>query len=234
MIDLKNIKAVFFDFGDTLTTTIETYPKRIQLSLEKNGYFYSDIEFINAYLKADYEIFQYYYQNSSIKHSDHQKLLFNFLVNNLKIKEDHLEVMTKVNKTLKNIDFKRIIMPGCIELLEHLKSKNIVLAVISNNDGKTKQKSADLNIKKYFDLILDSTEVRIVKPNIEIFQLALNKLNLKQNEVIHVGDLYGSDILGARNAGINPIWFNHRNSENFNLLDITIIKNLYDLISLFS
>lgn len=74
----------------------------------------------------------------------------------------------------------------------------------------------------------------MVKPNIKIFNYTLDKLDLKKEEVVHIGDLYGSDILGALNAGIDPIWINHRKGKNFGNLDITTVNDLQELNSLFT
>ena len=77
MIDIKNKKAVFFDFGDTLVTTVETYPKRIELAFAENGYSFKENEFINAYLQSDYEIFINYKNSGEIN----QKITKIFFIN---------------------------------------------------------------------------------------------------------------------------------------------------------
>ena len=217
MIDVKNKKAVFFDFGDTLVTTDETYPKRIELAFEENGHSFEENEFINAYLLSDYEIFIRYKNAGEIKQNDHQDLLYKLLVKNLGLNKDHKEIKSEVKKTLGKINYKRVKIPGCDEILNRLKEKDLVLAIISNNDGKTFEKCKDTGIDKYFDTIVDSTRLKLVKPDIKIFNYTLDKLGLKKEEVVHVGDLFGSDILGALNAGIDPIWINHREGKTLEI-----------------
>ncbi len=234
MINIDNKKAVFFDFGDTLVTTVETYPKRIELAFIENGYSFGENEFIKAYLKSDYEIFKLYKKNEKIHQKDHQDILFKLLIKNLKLNEDFKEIKSKIKKSVAKIDYKRVKIAGCDQLLKKLRERNFTLAVISNNDGKTVEKCKDTEIEHYFDIIIDSTQVKMVKPDIAIFNYTLDKLSLKKEEVIHTGDLYGSDILGAMNAGIDPVWINHRNGENFENLDITTVSDLSELSSLFS
>jgi HAD superfamily hydrolase (TIGR01509 family) len=53
--------------------------------------------------------------------------------------------------------------------------------------------------------LVTSEEVGVEKPNKSIFLHALNKINLKSNQVIMIGDDYEKDILGARNIGIKAI-----------------------------
>lgn len=45
------------------------------------------------------------------------------------------------------------------------------------------------------------------KPNKRIFQLALEKADLNPKDVWYIGDNYECDVVGARNAGIFPVWY---------------------------
>ena len=58
-----------------------------------------------------------------------------------------------------------------------------------------------------FEFILATSEYLFRKPNKRIFELALEKAELKPEEVWYIGDQYQCDIVGARNAGIFPIWY---------------------------
>ncbi|MGH7885370.1 MAG: HAD family hydrolase, partial [Thermodesulfobacteriota bacterium] len=230
MIDLKTKKAVFFDFGDTLVTTIETYPKRIELAFAENGYLFKENEFIEAYHYSDYEIFSNYKKSGAIRQNEHQNILFDLLIKNLgtknlDFKDDYSKLKLNIRKSLGKIEYKRKKIPGCDELLSLLKKKGLTLAVISNNDGHTAKKCRGTGIDNYFDVIVDSTKVKMVKPDVKIFNYILDKLKLKREETVHIGDLYGSDILGAMNSGIDPVWINHRNCKNYDNLNITTVKD---------
>jgi putative hydrolase of the HAD superfamily len=48
--------------------------------------------------------------------------------------------------------------------------------------------------------------VGIEKPDRRIFDLALDRLGLDADEVVYVGDSWEIDVVGARNAGISPIY----------------------------
>ena len=45
------------------------------------------------------------------------------------------------------------------------------------------------------------------KPNKRIFELALEKACLSPEDVWYIGDNYQCDVMGARNAGIFPVWY---------------------------
>ena len=51
-----------------------------------------------------------------------------------------------------------------------------------------------------------SEDARAYKPRSELFELALRSIGLAPNDVLHMGDSLTSDIAGARDADIEPLW----------------------------
>lgn len=64
------------------------------------------------------------------------------------------------------------------------------------------QKLNHLNIASYFDFVVTSEEAGVEKPHPYIFMLALEKLNLRTDDVIVIGDNPEKDIKGAINLKI--------------------------------
>lgn len=56
--------------------------------------------------------------------------------------------------------------------------------------------------------VFTSEDARSYKPRAEIFEMALKKVNLQPDEVVHIGDSLSSDIKGANALGINTVWIN--------------------------
>ena len=75
-------------------------------------------------------------------------------------------------------------VPGVLEEL----APRFRLAVISNFDGRLRLILQHLGISNYFSYIFISSELGADKPDPEIFRRALNLIDLKANEVLHVGD----------------------------------------------
>ncbi len=48
------------------------------------------------------------------------------------------------------------------------------------------------------------------KPEKEIFQLAEKEFHMLPEETLYVGDNYDNDVLGAKSANWQALWFNHR------------------------
>ena len=62
------------------------------------------------------------------------------------------------------------------------------LAVISNFDGRLRLILEHLGISKFFTHVFVSSELGADKPDPEIYRRALKFIDLKPNEVLHVGD----------------------------------------------
>jgi putative hydrolase of the HAD superfamily len=224
-------KAVFFDFGDTLASTDPPYIIRIANGFRNAGYKISDEQFVYAYLKTDCEVFKKHKVQGSINSDEYHLWFFPILCQCLNIDEKPDEVRHKIRQNTIKTRFNRTTLPGTKKLLSYLKEQGYILGVISNNDGFTDRKCADIDIDKFFDIIADSTNLGYVKPDPRIFHHVLNELGLEPEDCLHVGDLYGADVLGAKNAGLEVVWLNYRGINIMDDSDTLQIENLLELIN---
>lgn len=88
--------------------------------------------------------------------------------------------------------------------LTSLREAGLTLGVISNSDVDVTPFCRDLGVAEYFSFILSSCDVGYEKPDNTIFQAALSQAGVKPGEVVHVGDQYHSDVVGAWAVGITP------------------------------
>ena len=96
---------------------------------------------------------------------------------------------------------------GLGEMLERLKQTGYLLGIVTNGRGEFQRRSIDgLGIRDYFDAVVVSEEEQLRKPQIEIFQRALDTLNVQACESLFVGDNPEADVVGAKNAGMKAIW----------------------------
>lgn len=99
---------------------------------------------------------------------------------------------------------------GISEFLDFLCEKGIRTGVISNISyaGSVVEKRIKEMLPNHnFEFIIASSEYMYRKPNNRIFELALEKADLEPEDVWYVGDQYECDIIGAKNAGIYPVWY---------------------------
>jgi FMN phosphatase YigB (HAD superfamily) len=62
----------------------------------------------------------------------------------------------------------------------------------------------------HFSDVVTSESCRSYKPRVDIFLKALSMIGLSNNEVLHIGDSYQNDVLGAKAAGIPSLWINRK------------------------
>ena len=99
-------------------------------------------------------------------------------------------------------------IPGARELLEALRGRVKVGIVTNNLLEEQRVKLEVCGLSSFIDELITSEEYGCRKPDAEIFKIALDRLQCSKEEAVMVGDSWETDIIGARNAGIRPIWFN--------------------------
>ena len=128
--------------------------------------------------------------------------------------------------------------------LEKLRAKGVRLGVLSNWDFRLQTALEDAGIAHLFDFVLSSAQVGIEKPAREFFErgLALARKavpDLKARDCFYIGDHYEKDVLGARGAGLSPLWLvrdkrDLPSGETHDAADeVPRLRSLRDLLSLF-
>jgi putative hydrolase of the HAD superfamily len=87
------------------------------------------------------------------------------------------------------------------------------LAVISNWDERLRTLLGNLDLDKYFQVIVVSAECGFQKPAVEVFQTAAHALGMRPGEILHVGDSYREDYRGAQEAGLASVLLERRGAE---------------------
>ncbi|BDP33659.1 TPA: HAD-IA family hydrolase [Vibrio parahaemolyticus] len=104
--------------------------------------------------------------------------------------------------------------PGIKEMLTDLR-KHYKLVVITNGpifSQHPKLKATQMN--EWVDHIIVGGEEPEEKPAASIFQKALNLVDVKPEEALHIGDSLAADIAGANNIGILSVWVNATGASN--------------------
>ena len=99
---------------------------------------------------------------------------------------------------------------GIEEFLDFLHKQGIRTGVISNITycGEVLSERIHRMLpENHFEFIIATSEYLFRKPNKRIFELALEKAQLNSEDVWYIGDQYACDVVGARNTGIEPVWY---------------------------
>ena len=78
--------------------------------------------------------------------------------------------------------------------------------------------------------IICADMVHAYKPHRELFEKALEISGCVAEEVVHIGDSYGSDVMGALAAGIRPILVQRSGGSSYE--DVAVVKSLTDILPL--
>ena len=109
---------------------------------------------------------------------------------------------------------KPYVMPHTIATLDYLR-QHYQLHIITNGFAEVqalKLKSAGLT--DYFAEVVASDTTGHKKPHTPIFDYLLRRLNTDRRRCLMIGDNLKTDILGARNAGIDQVFYNPEGQEH--------------------
>ncbi len=116
------------------------------------------------------------------------------------------------------LHFQPRLVDGAKELLSTLKQQGYRIGLISNTGrtpGRTMRKVLEgYGLTRCFDSMTFSDEAGYIKPNPRIFGIALESLQARPENTVHVGDNPLLDVYGARSCGIGAILFT-KYMENF-------------------
>jgi HAD superfamily hydrolase (TIGR01509 family) len=88
--------------------------------------------------------------------------------------------------------------------LAALRTAGFRLVVLSNANGTLHRAFERLGLMSAFDVVFDSYNEGVEKPDPRFFHLALERSGADAATTMHVGDLYHVDVAGARAAGLTP------------------------------
>ncbi|WP_163536222.1 HAD family hydrolase [Gracilibacillus sp. YIM 98692] len=108
------------------------------------------------------------------------------------------------------------LFPEVIELLDALQREGKQLAILTNGEEHHQSmKIKQLQLNKWIpeENIFISGSYGYAKPKREIFDLIEKKLACDPAQTVYVGDSFEKDVIGAKQAGWQAIWINHRTRE---------------------
>lgn len=116
-------------------------------------------------------------------------------------------------------------------------SKHYKIGIIANQNLGSEERLDKLGLLKCIDLVIASAEEGVAKPDLRIFQIALDRANCKPEEAVMVGDRLDNDIIPANRIGMKTVWIKQgfgsyaEPKEVKELPDYTI-NNLNELLNL--
>ncbi|HNV02096.1 MAG TPA: HAD family hydrolase [Vicinamibacterales bacterium] len=98
-----------------------------------------------------------------------------------------------------------VVTPGAAAALERLRAAPLRTVIVSNSNGRVRAILRRVGLEPLVDLVVDSHEEGVEKPDARLFEIALRKSGADRAATIHCGDLYYVDVTGARAAGLPAV-----------------------------
>jgi putative hydrolase of the HAD superfamily len=234
-------KAIFFDMDDTLLDDNQAtelgWQKACKHLSDKTGLFQSEDLFlrINTIRKRYWSDVKRNVPGDEGRTNYHhaRMVIVRGALNELGCDNNNIaEEIVSTYSTLKqeSIEF----IPNAENTLRELKNNGIKLALITNGDSNEQRTKIErYGMERFFNTCLVEGELGYGKPDHRIYEVALNKLQVKPYETWMVGnDLY-SDIAGAQRLGIYSAWCDFGKKglpEESKVKPDRIIHNLTELL----
>lgn len=125
-----------------------------------------------------------------------------------------------------------VIFPDAVPTLQTLHKKGIRTGVITNGPSYLQNHKMDQSgLRPYLDLVVVSGDVGVHKPDAALFLYACDKLQLAAAECMYVGDHPVNDIAGALSAGMRAVRMNWGWFKNQDLrADVPVIEKISDVL----
>lgn len=212
---MKETKTIFFDYGGTLDTGGHHWGRVIWDAYEA---FLPHVNY-EAYRKAYVATERLLGNEPIIKPDTTFKEVLREKINR---QIDFLASMKKEGKTVGLFEEKEAkekapviadylykstkeIVESSRRTLIELRKKH-KLALVSNFYGNLSTVISEFSLDNLFDTVVESAAVGIRKPDVEIYRLALTRMETTPDKAVVVGDSIKNDILPAHTLGCTTVW----------------------------
>lgn len=201
---------IFFDLDHTLwdfdKNAEETLHELYSSYQLKDLGIYSVDDFISVYTEHNHRLWRDYH-NGIISKEQLRASRFKITFEHFGLEESKIPHQFEVDYVT-ICPTKTNLFEGTHDVLSALKDK-YQLHIITNGflESQT-MKMERTNINQYFKHIFVSEVIGLYKPDVALFKHALEVVDGEAGSSLMVGDSLEADVLGAKNAGIDQVYFN--------------------------
>lgn len=230
---LMKYKNLFFDLDDTLwafsLNARDTFEEMYQ-KYEYNRFFHGFLHFYELYQQRNTELWKEY-ADGKVSKDDLNRQRFLYPLEAVGAGDADLAERFS-NDFFSLIPTKRKLMPHAREALAYLSSK-YHLYILSNGFRELQShKMRSAGIDSYFEKVILSDDIGILKPWPEIFYFALSATQSELRESLMIGDSWDNDIVGAKGVGMHQVFYNVSERGDLSFQPTYEIDNLQTLLCL--
>ncbi len=193
---MQNIEAIFFDLFFTLII-----PK---YHLQQNENDVIGLSVKEWELYAENEMI---YKRRAMGNVNSPEEIINEIVGSMpllvnEVQKKKLLALRKerMKNALINVDFK------IVETIEKLNDNGIKICLISNADIIDAMYWTESPLYNLFNDAIFSYEVKCLKPNSDIYNIAIQRMNVNPEKSVFVGDGGSDELLGAKRVGMKTVF----------------------------
>lgn len=234
-VDQANVRAILFDAGDTLLFPKPSREEMFRRVAAQIGLTLSIEAIQRGYRHLDYHLARHGHSSPGSTPLPREGLdgvaMYNALIlEGTDFSGDIVAVAKAITQAFDAIErFEFQVFDETRDLLFRLAGDGYKLGIVSNWDESLESICTNLGLMCFFDAIVASQVVGFAKPDRRFFEIALQRLDVKPADAVHIGDSYHTDVIGAWNAGITPILFDWKKCHPD--ADYLCIETLDELIN---
>lgn len=208
MEEFRGVRTVSFDFGGTLA--YEVYPRGMEHMVywrvfRKLGYEFEAEEVKSAFSEAVSWWRELKCKTGAVWSESALSELITRMLRRLGVEASRgtVESAIEARRSMRLMKAYEDAKPA----LEALKSMGLNLIVVSNVSSERNLDTylTQVGLREYFSLLVASGSLGVEKPDPRIFLYASKASNTPPGMIVHVGDDYRADYLGAEGAGLKAI-----------------------------
>lgn len=232
---MKKYTTLFFDLDHTLWDFDANSKEALEeiyvhQRLQRRG-IPSFNEFLNEYYKINDQMWALYRRDAITKDQLRTDRFFNTL---LKFNIEDRFLATEMGDYYVNTSpHKTNLFEGCHDVLRELSQKYEMHIITNGFDEVQHIKIEKSRLDEYFDQVITSEIAGSKKPDSRIFEYTLDITQTSKEEGLMIGDGIETDIFGARNFGMDQVYFNpNKNSQPVEATyEISQLSELLDLLA---
>jgi putative hydrolase of the HAD superfamily len=227
------LRAVLFDVGETLVHPAPSFPELFSTVVAAEGHTRSP----DAVIDASRAVFHRFseaardvelWTTSPERSARFWKSVYERMLRELGIPDDgHLADVLYARFT---DPANYALFDDVLPTLDELEAAGLVLAIVSNFEAWLEDLLGALGVRDRFAVRVISGREGVEKPDLRIFELALERLSLDPVDAMYVGDNPEFDVAPASTLGMTPVLIDRR--DRFPDADTTRIADLRELPSL--